>query len=127
MQRYAMILIVRMCSQDQLINLQCWQKIQEEFAKDGMCYAIAVQADSYEETQHDIVLPQGRGVLKAFEYRHKLAKSVFKTEIYMMIKLAMGVLGFQDMLENPRKIYHLLVEDPNHFEHFHKGEHPVRF
>jgi hypothetical protein len=39
-QKYTMILIVRMCSQDRIINLQCWQKIQEEFAKDGMCYAI---------------------------------------------------------------------------------------
>ena len=122
-----MILIIRMCSQDQIINFQCWQKIQEEFAKDGMCYAIAVQTDSYEENQFDIVLPQGRGTIRAYEYRHKSVKSVYKTEIYMMIKLAMGMLGFSDMLENSRKIYHILMDDPNHFEHFHKGEHPVRF
>lgn len=45
----------------------------------------------------------------------------------MMIKLVMGMLGLKDILENSRMAYHILIDDPYHFEHYHKGEHPVRF
>lgn len=48
---------------------------------------------------------------------------MFKTEIYMFIKLAMGLLGAQ---MNSRQIYHTLIESPHHFETFHKELHPVK-
>ena len=60
-------------------------------------------------------------------YRHKTTRSTFKTEIYFFLKLTMGMLGFCEMLENPRRIFHTLVESKDHFDHFHKGEHPIKF
>jgi hypothetical protein len=60
----------------------------------------------------EITLPQNKGVIGATEFRHKSTRAVFKTEIYMVLKLAMGLLGSGNILEDSRKVYHILTESP---------------
>ena len=89
-----MILLVQMCSNNYNINRNCWDRIRQEFAEEGMCYAIGnTQGDLYEEIVDEIRLPQHKGNIETHEFRHKTTRSVFKTEIYMFIKLAIGLLG----------------------------------
>jgi len=91
-----------------------------------MCYSIAsAQNDLYEETPIEVNLPQNLGVYRAIEYRHKTTRLTFKTEIYMFLKLTMGLLGFDCLCDNPRRAYHILIESKDHFDHFHRGEHPI--
>lgn len=57
-QRYCMTLMISMSSQNSIISGQCWQKVQEEFSENGMCYAIGkTQNDTYDEQTVEIALP----------------------------------------------------------------------
>jgi hypothetical protein len=57
-QRLSLVLLTKLCSEDRNLSGTCWQYLNQEFEKNGMCSGVcSTQGDLYEEKEIEITLP----------------------------------------------------------------------